>query len=445
MKIGLASRALAIAAIAIWLHGCTIDDETGGSLVLDAGNLIDASSIPDGGAGGWDAGQWDAAYDGLLDAERDAARDGDVLDAAFADAGVDAALADAGPDAASDAATDAALDAALDGSTDAALDGSTEGPVDAANDGAMDAAGDAARDAEPDAASDAGSCSDCCADGFPRGVKGSGPRLVRAFTPSPEGVTVCPSGDVFVALDGSGEIWRVSGSGAAAERWASVGARRPAGLSCDAQGRLFVAIFSVSGGNGAPSLAMISGKDQPAVMLPAPTGAALTGLNGVLAIAGLGVYATDSSTGRVVRWAESTPGTFSASVVANNAPGANGLAFNPRTRKLYVAGSFEQLVYSYSVGSDGSIGARATAFRGNELAGFFDGVAVDANGALYAASYLAGKVVRSPDNTLVGGIANPASLAFRGGTLFVTDYKVLSSSAAGGLYAIDLGVCGPTP
>jgi hypothetical protein len=58
------------------------------------------------------------------------------------------------------------------------------------------------------------------------------------------------------------------------------------------------------------------------------------------------------------------------------------------------------------------------------------------------ADYLGGNVVRLPEGDPVARVTNPASLAFRGGTLLITDYKVSSATLEGGLYAKDLGVCG---
>ena len=66
---------------------------------------------------------------------------------------------------------------------------------------------------------------------------------------------------------------------------------------------------------------------------------------------------------------------------------------------------------------------------------------------MYVADYLGGGVIRAKDGMRVtpaagGGLANPASFDFRGGTLLITDYHVMAPEQAGGLYALDLGICG---
>jgi sugar lactone lactonase YvrE len=285
-------------------------------------------------------------------------------------------------------------------------------------------------------------CDGCCRDGFSRGTAASGARLIAPFTPSPEGVAVCPSGDVFIALDGNGEIWRVPEGNGTPERWASVGERQPAGLACDERGRLFVAIYSVRAGNPRPPTVMrIDGREDAAHELPAPSGSPLTGLNGIVAIAGLGVYASDTASGRIIRWRETGTETM-ASVAASNVAQANGLAFDGASRRLYVAQSANQTVAALAVAADGTLGAPMQVWRGRELLGLSDGVAVDEHGELYIASYLGGAVLRSSDGSKIAEITNPASLAFRGGTLFITDYKLLEPQAKGGLYAIELGACG---
>ncbi len=311
---------------------------------------------------------------------------------------------------------------------------------------AAEARGDAGADvlAAPDAW--AARCPDCCQDGFPRGERRTEARLITPFTPSPEGVTVCANGDVLVALDGNGEIWRVPLDGSAPERRASVGQRQPAGLTCDEQGRLFVAIFAIrDGAPSPPGVVMIAEKAASPEVLPAPPGPELTGLNGIVAVAGLGVYASDTASGRIVRYSEVEPGKFEASEAATDLLFPNGLAFDGTSHTLYVVQSPLQNVLAFEVAADGSLGAPREAWGGNELLGFTDGVAVDEAGTLYMASYLSGTVLRGANSEVVAQIPSPASLAFRGGTLLATDYKLFDPEARGGLYAIDLGACGAQP
>ncbi len=66
---------------------------------------------------------------------------------------------------------------------------------------------------------------------------------------------------------------------------------------------------------------------------------------------------------------------------------------------------------------------------------------MDAAGEIYVVAYLGGVVVRAPDGHTVAEVPSPASLAFRGGTMFITSYNVLDQQADGALCAIELGVC----
>jgi sugar lactone lactonase YvrE len=258
--------------------------------------------------------------------------------------------------------------------------------------------------------------------------------------PSPEGVTVCPSGAVFLTTD-DGQIWRTSLDGGVLERWAQLPDRQPAGIACDERERLFVAIYGARRGPGTPGVIRVDGRDQPPVELPQPDEASpLAAYNGVLAIPSVGTYATDSGAGWVVRLREASGGAFSADIVARDIPIANGLAYDASRRTLYVASSLGMAVYSFSVAADGSLGDRAQV--ATKLGAFFDGVAADEHGRVYAADYSGGAVLRLADWMPIAELSNPASFAFRGGTLLVTDYRLNQPDLEGGLYAIELGACG---
>jgi sugar lactone lactonase YvrE len=259
---------------------------------------------------------------------------------------------------------------------------------------------------------------------------------------------------VFVALDGSGELWRIPLDGAQPERWAKLGDRRPAGLTCDARGRLFVAIFSTLSGKSAPvSAVMVTGRDTEPVALPQPDdGSVIGGLNGIVAVDGVGVYASDANANTILLMREPAPGTFATQIVARDVTLANGLAYDAAKRTLYAVASGAGQVLSYAVATDGALGGRKQVSV-SALILFMDGVAVDEHGTIYVADYLGGGVIRAKDGVRVApaarggsaGLTNPASFAFRGGTLLITDYHVMAPEQAGGLYAIDLGVCGGQP
>ena len=83
-----------------------------------------------------------------------------------------------------------------------------------------------------------------CTDGAPRGEASLELSRVAALTPSPEGVAVCPNGEVFVTVDGLDELWRIPLDGAPPEPYASIAGVQPASIACDSRGRLFVAGYS---------------------------------------------------------------------------------------------------------------------------------------------------------------------------------------------------------
>lgn len=293
-----------------------------------------------------------------------------------------------------------------------------------------------------DAGGFAPACDDCCPDGFPRGASSPGARRVFGLRPSSEGVTVCPSGAAFLTND-EGQIWRASldGSATEPEPWASLPNLQPAGIACDERERLFVAIYGARDDQGRAGLMRIDARGAAAVQLPEPPETSpLASYNGVLAIPGLGVYATDSGAGWAVRFREASRGEWSAEVVARDIPIANGLAYDPARQTLYVASSLGMAVLAFRVAADGSLSDREqVATRAGAL---FDGVAVDEHGRVYAADYNGGAVIRLEDSLAIAELTNPASFAFRGGTLLVTDYRLNQPDLEGGLYAIDLGACG---
>jgi hypothetical protein len=324
---------------------------------------------------------------------------------------------------------------------DAGIPHHANASTDAATPPSADASADAFTDGEDN------SCTDCCADNLARGTASTTARLVAKLTNSPEGVTVCPNGDVFVALFGflsdHADIIRVPLDGSEPELWTTLAGREIAGLTCDRKGRIFGAGLDTS----EPSFVfMVTAKGDPGTRLPVPSGSAqLISGNGIIAIEGLDgliVYASDNVANLIARWKETSDGEFEATIAATEVVGANGLSYDPKTQKLYVGGSQENNIVSFDVAPDGSLGAPEVAWTGPDPQGYVDGTAVDENGVVYAAYWSTGNILRTSDNkVLTETVANPASLAFHGGTLLITDFKMLDGSE-GGLYAIDLGVCG---
>ncbi|HEX6245124.1 MAG TPA: SMP-30/gluconolactonase/LRE family protein [Polyangiales bacterium] len=321
-----------------------------------------------------------------------------------------------------------------------------------------DADADASRPEYDAAPSDAGggADTDLCADGFPRGKPGGATRLVHKLNPGPEGVGVCPNGDVLAS---AGEVlWRVPPQrGTPPERLATWEGRSLESIVCDAKGRIFVAdispmfaLFSLQEPRFPPALMLLEAgaKEPRALVAPSARDIELTGFNGLLEIQGLGFYTTDMMAGLIVRYKESPAGTFDAEFVARDLPGANGLAYDPKRRVLYLVQTGMVLtpdrVLAIEMNADGTLGVRRQIWSSSALNGS-DGLAIDENGVLYRADQLKGEVVRMRDEKVVAKVPNPASLAFRGGTLFISDFKMLGAlqnGGEGGVYAVDLGVCG---
>ncbi len=367
-------------------------------------------------------------------ADGDASADGDV----DVDADVDGD-ADVDADVDRDADIDGDTDADSDVESDAETDGSTDG------DAESDADSDADRDAERDPS--------LCPDGFPRGAGSSGLSEVASLSPSPEGVTVCPDGDAYVSLAAAHQIWRVPGDGTEPTLHTTLGDRMPAGLTCDEAGRIFVADFGLDESSPAAACLRVDFGGHEGLVLPNTVGGEpLADPNGIIYLPGMGVYMSDSANGWIVRFVEEAPDTYSATLVASGpalrglVAGSNGLAFHADVGKLYVAISFPPSVQSFVVARDGSLSAATEEWippLGSRLQPL-DGVAVDETGELYVAKYFNHEVVRTSDHTTVAAFTNPASLAWRGGTLLITSY-VMGVDAIGGLHALDLGVCGGAP
>jgi sugar lactone lactonase YvrE len=225
-----------------------------------------------------------------------------------------------------------------------------------------------------------------------------------------------------------------------------------AGVTCDAKGRLFAADFGLTGSSTKRAAVMFSAKDVITVLPDPGDGTELGGLNGIAAVPGQGVYASDTTGALIVHYSEHADASFDASIAARELPGANGLAYNPRNGRLYLALSEylggENKLVSFAVGADGTLTDQRTDWTGSEVV---DGVAVDEHGELYIALWARGTIIRASDRVVVGQTNNAASLAFRGGDLLFTDYDVVSSQVEGGvgvpvsssgLYAVALGVCG---
>lgn len=283
------------------------------------------------------------------------------------------------------------------------------------------------------ASADAADGVDRCPDSFPRGAA-SEARLVQAFTPALEGVAVCPNGDVFVSQPDTAKIFRVPLDGSPPELWTTISGHQPLGMDCASDGALYAADF----GSKDATVFRVAAKDDPGTPLPKiPGDSGYKAMNGVAAVKGVGVYATDATNtlnGRIVLFAEKSPNVFEASVAKGGLAFPNGVAFDPSATTLDLTLTLQSQVLAFPVATDGALGKQSVVSSGTPVVDAIDGLALAENNDRYVVHYLQGFVSRSSDGKKVASMKEPKSLAFRGGTLFIT--------ATAGLYAVDLAVCG---
>lgn len=138
---------------------------------------------------------------------------------------------------------------------------------------------------------------------------------------------------------------------------------------------------------------------------------------------------------------------------------ANGLAFSPDGKWLYISDSPTKRCDRYPIGADGSLGPRETFFELGEDDGFVDGSTVDSEGGYWATLVSVGRLRRYlPDGTadleVILPFTNPTKVAFGGPDmkrLFITSMSLSLGMTNpqpldGGLFAFDTDVAGlPEP
>ncbi|HZY02584.1 MAG TPA: SMP-30/gluconolactonase/LRE family protein [Anaeromyxobacteraceae bacterium] len=144
------------------------------------------------------------------------------------------------------------------------------------------------------------------------------------------------------------------------------------------------------------------------------------------------VYRVDRRRGETVAWAESPL----LRTTGQPPFGANGLAFDRTGRFLYVANTGDSAVLRVPVLRSGAAGPVETFARGGQATGFLwgaDGIQFDVQGNLWVCANQANEVqVLSPSGALLARLSGagaaaldfPASLVFRGRTLFVTNLSL---------------------
>ncbi len=263
----------------------------------------------------------------------------------------------------------------------------------------------------------------------------------------------------------------------------------PEGIAADPRGRIYASSLNFNATSGPANICVLDPDgnivDLIAVPPAAPTGVAR--LLGMLFVPGEGLYVTDIGGGRVIRvdvdthaitpiatgfqapnaiardhlgnlWvSDSFPGTITKitrggatttySYPTELAPragetpgfGANGVAFDRTEGFLYVAETSRDQIYriGYEAGALGAIELFAQGVAGGALDGA-DGIAFDVRGNLYVCSNQSdeiavldatGQIAAEYRGTGADAFSSPASLVFRGRSVFVSNLALFHGGA----------------
>lgn len=305
-----------------------------------------------------------------------------------------------------------------------------------------------------------------------------GVTVARAFDAAqqelPEGLAIDSAGNMYVTMGfpfwfapGDGWIKRIGSDGTVTTLTHLQGGQAPAGIVVDAEGETFYAWPNpeVPETNGVYRLH----GDGTSERLPGSEAIALA--NG-LALDGQGdLFVSDSALGIVWRMPQDGSGVaepwFSDEELLGGCEpgdvGANGIAFGDGA--LFAANTFRGLLVRIDIGDDGSAGPAevvagdATNECEPDALWGMDGIALDADGNVYALLVLQNQLVRidpvdgSVDVLLTeaDGLHNPASIAF--GTqeddrqsVYLVNYALLPPAPEGSLgpavLRLDVGVDG---
>lgn len=248
---------------------------------------------------------------------------------------------------------------------------------------------------------------------------GSTEVIYDGFAMGSEGLAFGIDGNLYATTidEDVGTLWRIDGAGAA-ESFAEL--PYALGLAAVQGGGFVVASFGEAGeadggvyfvdARGSASLLTEGMIDSPNFVTITPDGAALV---------------SDDFDTRVFRVALDGE----VSVVLENVPSPNGMAYSPDGDVLYVASTFtaDGQLTRYDVDAMG-LPDESTAIEIMHLGvgSTPDGIAVDADGMVYVAANLPGEIWRVDGaaralldgELVVEGISSPASLAFGGGAGF---------------------------
>lgn len=256
----------------------------------------------------------------------------------------------------------------------------------------------------------------------------------------------------------------------------------PEGIAADPRGRIYASSLNFNATTGPANICVLDrdGTIVDLISVAPATSLGVAKLLGMLFVPNEGLYVTDIGGGRVIRvdvgthavtpiasgfqapnaiardrlgnlWvSDSGPGTITkitpggATTTYPYPPelaprsgeipqfGANGLAFDRNERFLYVAETSRDQIYRirYDHGTLGSIGLFAERQVGSSALDGADGIAFDVKGNLYVCSNQSdeiavldtgGHVVAEYRGTGADEFRSPASLVFRGRTVYVAD------------------------
>ena len=263
----------------------------------------------------------------------------------------------------------------------------------------------------------------------------------------------------------------------------------PEGIAADTRGRIYASSLNFNAASGPANICVLDrgGSIVDLISVAPATSSGVARLLGMLFVPGEGLYVTDIGGGRVIRvdvrthavtpiatgfqapnaiardrlgnlWvSDSFPGTITKiapggatttySYPTQLAPragespgfGANGVAFDRNERFLYVAETSRDQIYRirYEDGTLGAIELFAQGVAGGALDGA-DGIAFDVKGDLYVCSNQSdevavldagGHVVAEYRGIGADAFSSPASLVFRGRTVYVSDLALFHGGA----------------
>jgi len=217
------------------------------------------------------------------------------------------------------------------------------------------------------------------------------------------------------------------------------------GLALDRQGRLIIATWA------GRSIVRVEKDGKRTVLADRYEGKRFGGTNDVVVKKDGAIYFTDTFGGLrqrdkdprreldfngVYRWKDGK-----LTLVVNDVPNTNGLAFSPDEKILYVNGSRDRYVKRYDVKADGTLdnGQMLIDMRGEKEPGITDGLRVDVKGNLWETGP-GGIWIITPEGKHIGTIRTPelaANVEFGD-----RDHQTLYIAARTGIYKIRLKVRG---